>query len=121
MSIPTVNIGLMDVSHSVDMKSPVNRIQLHIPYDSEHFYNSNGNYNTQHQPQQQQQQNHLSKDTPPMTKFQQLNGTKIVSPPSKNMPFLSPAVTAKPKQTNMSPNMDQRNHCNCKKSKCLKL
>jgi hypothetical protein len=47
--------------------------------------------------------------------------TSIVpSNPPPNLPFTSPSVIAKAKQSTMSPEMS-RGHCNCKKSRCLKL
>jgi hypothetical protein len=49
------------------------------------------------------------------------NGRKIQSTPSPKSNFSSPPVIAKAKQTNMSPSMEQKSHCNCKKSRCLKL
>jgi hypothetical protein len=45
----------------------------------------------------------------------------IQSTPSPKSNFSSPPVLAKAKQTNMSPSMEQKSHCNCKKSRCLKL
>lgn len=46
---------------------------------------------------------------------------KIHSTPSPKSNFSSPPIIAKAKQTNMSPNMEQKGTCNCKKSRCLKL
>lgn len=45
----------------------------------------------------------------------------VSTPSSSNLPFSSPPSIAKAKQSTMSPDMGQRGHCNCKKSRCLKL
>lgn len=40
---------------------------------------------------------------------------------SNSIDFTSPALITQAQETNMSPDMSQRNTCNCKKSRCLKL
>jgi hypothetical protein len=66
----------------------------------------------------------LMKSTPLPPKPQEgaISAKKLLLSTAKMLPFSSPALLSKPKQpTTLSPNMDIKGHCNCKKSKCLKL